>query len=88
MKARILFVIVMVLALTVPVAMTTGMLMLRPPPPVIDGGASWGGWTLRGQSNQLGVYSTGNKSKVWKIYTAVRVRHLRTRYRAPPPGGS
>ena len=72
MKARILFVIVLVLALVLPVAMTTGTAYAAPAAtPDINGGASWGGWTYRGQSDQLGVYSTGNNSTVWKIYTAV-----------------
>lgn len=72
MKARILLVIVMVLALVVPVALTAGSAYAAPAaPPDINGGASWGGWMYRGQSDQLGVYSTGNNGTVWKIYTVV-----------------
>ena len=39
--------------------------------PAINGGSSWEGWTLRGASNQLGIYGSGSTEDVYKIYTTV-----------------
>jgi hypothetical protein len=36
----------------------------------INGGTSWGGWTSKGQSNQLGVYAGGSETAVYEVYTA------------------
>jgi len=35
----------------------------------INGGSSWGGWNLRGQSNQQGIYGSGSTTGVYDIYT-------------------
>ena len=35
----------------------------------INGGTSWGGWSLYGQSNDLGIYGRGNAANVYEIYT-------------------
>jgi hypothetical protein len=37
----------------------------------INGGSSWSGWSLRGKSNDLGVYGRGSTSNVFEIYTTV-----------------
>ena len=35
----------------------------------INGGTSWGGWTSKGQSNQLGVYAGGSENAVYEVYS-------------------
>jgi hypothetical protein len=35
----------------------------------INGGYSWGGWSSRGLSNQLGVYSGGPTNRIYELYT-------------------
>ena len=35
----------------------------------INGGTSWGGWTSKGQSNQLGVYGGGSEAALYEVYT-------------------
>jgi hypothetical protein len=35
----------------------------------INGGTSWGGWTSKGQSNQLGVYGGGSDTALYEVYT-------------------
>ncbi len=37
----------------------------------INGGTSWQGWQLRGQSTDLGIYGEGSTSNVFEIYTTV-----------------
>ena len=35
----------------------------------INGGTSWGGWTSKGQSNQIGVYGGGSEAALYEVYT-------------------
>ena len=35
----------------------------------INGGTSWGGWTSKGQSNQIGVYGGGSETALYEVYT-------------------
>lgn len=37
----------------------------------INGGSSWGGWTSKGQSNQLGVYGSGSSTTLYEVYSTV-----------------
>lgn len=37
----------------------------------INGGSSWGGWTLQGASNSLGIYGSGTTSNPYNVYTSV-----------------
>lgn len=37
----------------------------------INGGLSWGGWTLRGSSNDLGIYGRGTTDNPYGVYTTV-----------------
>jgi hypothetical protein len=37
----------------------------------INGGSSWGGWTSKGLSNQLGVYGSGSTTDVYEVYTTI-----------------
>ncbi|MCE2885543.1 MAG: hypothetical protein LW806_11690 [Planctomycetaceae bacterium] len=36
-----------------------------------NGGASWGGWTLYGQSDAAGIYASGTNGSVYRIYQTV-----------------
>jgi hypothetical protein len=36
----------------------------------INGGSSWGGWTSKGLSNQLGVFGSDSTSEIYEVYTA------------------
>jgi MYXO-CTERM domain-containing protein len=37
----------------------------------INGGSSWGGWTLHGRSDATGIYGTGPASNPYNVYTTV-----------------
>ena len=37
----------------------------------VNGGSSWGGWTLQGASNSLGIYGTGQTANPYNVYTSV-----------------
>lgn len=37
----------------------------------INGGTSWGGWTYKGASNDLGIYGNGVTANPYSIYTTV-----------------
>ena len=37
----------------------------------INGGSSWGGWTLQGRSDATGIYGTGSAANPYNVYTTV-----------------
>lgn len=53
----------------------------------INGGSSWGGWNLRGQSTDLGIYGSGPTTGVYNIYTTSFFFNGQTESGSPAFGG-
>ena len=54
----------------------------------INGGSSWGGWDLRGQSNQQGIYGSGSAGIVYELYTTSFLFNGQTVSGSPAFGGA
>ena len=53
----------------------------------INGGSSWGGWSLRGQSTDQGIYGSGATTGVYDIYTTSFLFNGQTVSGSPAFGG-
>jgi len=53
----------------------------------INGGSSWGGWTLQGPSDAAGIYGTGSPANPYNVYTTVFTYGGETATGSPTGGG-
>jgi MYXO-CTERM domain-containing protein len=53
----------------------------------INGGSSWGGWTLQGRSDAAGIYGTGSNANPYNVYTTVFTYNGETATGSPTGGG-
>jgi hypothetical protein len=53
----------------------------------INGGSSWGGWTLQGRSDAAGIYGTGSNANPYNVYTTVFAYNGETATGSPTGGG-